>query len=59
MATKEYTIALSIHVRTGDEKDLPAQKDVENLACGLLLTPPAVDTDTKWNVYATHVRKDE
>ena len=59
MVTKTFTIALTLHVRAGNEKDLPDQKEVENLTCALLMTPPATDTDTKWDVYATHGRKNE
>jgi hypothetical protein len=59
MVTKPYTITVTVNVRANDEKDLPEKKEVENLTCGLLLTPPATDTDIKWDVYSAHVRSDE
>jgi hypothetical protein len=59
MVTRAFDISLTISVRAEKEEELPDQKDVENLTCSLLLTPPATDTDTTWDVYSTHVRKDE
>jgi len=59
MVTRSFTITLTVNVRAETEKDLPDQKGVENLTCSLLLTPPATDTDTTWNVYSTQVRKNE